>query len=213
FITSGEHDMVDQFVHIVLARIEGDPPGTKGISCFIVPKFRLDASGNPTIPNDVFCAGIEEKMGIHASVTTTMEYGRNGKCEGYLIGKPREGMSIMFEIMNEERINVGLQGNALASTAYGIALKYAKERLQGSAIEKGVSAGTQKVAIIEHPDVRRMLLNVKSTVEANRAILLYCSREIDLEKRAASETDKLAHATRIALLIPICKAYSSETGF
>lgn len=212
FITSGDHDMVPQVVHIVLARIEGDPAGTKGISCFIVPKFRLDAQGNPTIPNDVFCAGIEEKMGIHASVTTTMEYGAKGQCEGYLIGKPREGMAVMFEIMNEERVIVGLQGNALAASAYGLALRYAKERVQGSAIDRGVSAGTDKVAIIAHPDVRRMLLTVKAVTEANRALLLYCSRAIDLERKTDG-AEKQKHASRVALLIPICKAYSSETGF
>jgi alkylation response protein AidB-like acyl-CoA dehydrogenase len=212
FITSGEHDMVDQIVHIVLARIEGDPPGTKGISCFIVPKLRLDGSGNPTIPNDVFCAGIEEKMGIHGSVTTTMEYGKNGRCEGYLIGKAREGMSIMFEIMNEERIVVGLQGNALASTAYGLALRYAKERIQGSRIDAGKTATEQKVAIIEHPDVRRMLLQSKAQTEANRAIFLYTAREIDRERRSeGAEREK--RTSRVALFTPICKAYGSETGF
>ncbi len=212
FITSGEHDMTDQVVHIVLARIAGDPAGTKGISCFIVPKLRLDASGNPTIPNDVFCAGIEEKMGIHGSVTTTMEFGRNNACEGYLIGKPREGMSIMFEIMNEERIVVGLQGNALASTAYGLALRYAKERLQGSKIDAGKQATEQKVSIIEHPDVRRMLLLCKAQTEANRAILLYTAREIDRERRTEGAARE-KHSSRIALFTPICKAYSSETGF
>lgn len=207
FITSGEHDMTDNIVHIVLARIEGDPPGTKGISCFIVPKIRLDGT-----PNDVFCAGIEEKMGIHGSVTTTMEFGRNGKCEGLLIGKPREGMSIMFEIMNEERIVVGLQGNALASTAYGLALKYAKERLQGSKIDAGKTATEQKVAIIEHPDVRRMLLQCKAQTEANRALFLYTARELDRERKAEGK-EKEKHASRAALFTPICKAYGSETGF
>lgn len=207
FITSGEHDMTGNIVHIVLARIEGDPPGTKGISCFIVPKVRLDGTAN-----DVFCAGIEEKMGIHGSVTTTMEFGRNGQCEGYLIGKPREGMSIMFEIMNEERIVVGLQGNALASTAYGLALKYAKERLQGSRIDAGKTATEQKVAIIEHPDVRRMLLQCKAQTEANRAIFLYTARELDRERKA-SGPEREKHASRAALFTPICKAYGSETGF
>jgi alkylation response protein AidB-like acyl-CoA dehydrogenase len=207
FITSGEHDMTENVVHIVLARIAGDPPGTKGISCFIVPKTRLDGT-----KNDVFCAGIEEKMGIHGSVTTTMEYGRNGQCEGYLIGKPREGMSVMFEIMNEERIVVGLQGNALASTAYGLALRYAKERLQGSRIDAGKTATEQKVAIIEHPDVRRMLLQCKAQTEANRAIFLYTAREIDRERRSEG-ADREKRASRVALFTPICKAYGSETGF
>jgi alkylation response protein AidB-like acyl-CoA dehydrogenase len=212
FITSGEHDMVDNIVHIVLARIEGDPAGTKGISCFIVPKYRQDASGNFTVDNDCFCSGIEKKMGIHGSVTTTMEYGRNGKCEGYLIGKPREGMSVMFEIMNEERIVVGLQGNALATTAYGLALRYAKERFQGSRIDAGKTATEEKVAIIEHPDVRRMLLTCKAVTEANRGLFLYTSRELDRERRKEG-AERAKHSTRAALLTPVCKAWGSETGF
>ncbi|MGE0712989.1 MAG: acyl-CoA dehydrogenase [Planctomycetota bacterium] len=212
FITSGNHDMVDNVVHIVLARIEGDPAGSKGLSIFIVPKLRLDASGQPTIENDVFCSGIEEKMGIHGSVTTTMKYGENGGCEGYLIGKPRHGIRIMFDIMNEERIVVGQQGQALAATAYGLALKYSKERVQGSSIKAGKSISEEKVAIIEHPDVRRMLLTVKAQSEACRALLLKTSLLLD-EAHAAEGEAREALETRAALLTPICKAYGSEVGF
>lgn len=212
FITSAEHDMCDNVVHVVLARIAGDPPGTKGISIFIVPKNRLDEQGRPTIPNDVACISIEEKMGIHGSVTCSVAFGPNGKCEGYLIGNPRDGMPIMFDIMNEERIVVGLQGNALAGTAYGHALRYAKERIQGSAIDAGKTATEKKVAIVEHPDVRRMLLTCKATTEAVRAILLYAARELDRERRADG-AEKAKHERRVALLTPICKAYGSETGF
>lgn len=212
FITSGDHDMCDNFVHIVLARVEGDRPGVKGLSIFIVPKFRLDGEGKPTIPNDVFCAGIEEKMGIHGSVTTTMKYGENGGCEGYLIGERGHGIRIMFDIMNEERIVVGQQGQALAATAYGLALKYAKERIQGSSIKGGKSITTDKVAIIEHPDVRRMLLTVKAQSEATRALLLKTSLLIDAENQAEGEEHQ-ALSSRIGFLTPICKAYGSEVGF
>jgi alkylation response protein AidB-like acyl-CoA dehydrogenase len=212
FITSGDHDLVENVVHIVLARIEGDAPGVKGLSIFIVPKLRLDAEGKPTIPNDVFCTGIEEKMGIHGSVTTTMKYGEKGGCEGYLIGEPRQGIRIMFDIMNEERIVVGQQGQALAATAYGLALKYSKERVQGSSIAKGKSITTEKVAIIEHPDVRRMLLTVKAQSEACRALLLKTSLLLDQEAAAEGEERALL-AARAGLLTPICKAYGSEVGF
>lgn len=212
FITSGDHDMADNHVHIVLARVEGDGPGVKGLSIFIVPKFRLDANGKPGQKNDVFCSGIEEKMGIHGSVTTTMKFGENGQCEGYLIGKRKEGISIMFEIMNEERIVVGQQGQALAATAYGLALKYSKERLQGSSISKGKSITEEKVAIIEHPDVRRMLMTCKAQQEAARALLLHTGLLID-EAEHATGDEKVRIQRRIALLTPICKAWGSELGF
>ncbi len=212
FITSGEHDMAENHVHIVLARVDEDGPGVKGLSIFIVPKYRLDADGKPTLPNDVFCSGIEEKMGIHGSVTTTMKFGENGKCEGYLIGQRREGISIMFEIMNEERIVVGQQGQALAATAYGLALRYSKQRLQGSSIAKGKSITEEKVAIIEHPDVRRMLMTVKAQGEAARALLLHTGLLIDQEERAEG-AERARLSRRIALLTPICKAWGSEVGF
>ncbi|RMG14052.1 MAG: acyl-CoA dehydrogenase [Planctomycetota bacterium] len=212
FITSGEHDMAENIVHIVLARVDGDGPGVKGLSIFIVPKFRLDADGKPTIPNDVFCAGIEEKMGIHGSVTTTLKFGENGGCEGYLIGERKQGIQIMFDIMNEERIVVGQQGQALAATAYGLALKYAKERIQGSSIEKGKSITQEKVPIIVHPDVRRMLLTAKAQGEACRALLYKTGLVLDRERLAEGE-ERARHAALAAFLTPICKAYGSEVGF
>ena len=212
FITSGEHDLTPNVVHIVLARVEGDPEGSKGLSIFIVPKLRLDASGQPTIPNDVFCAGIEEKMGIHGSVTTTMKFGENGGCEGWLIGERRQGIEIMFEIMNEERVVVGQQGQALAASAYGLALLYSKQRHQGSSIAAGKSITPEKVAIIEHPDVRRMLLTVKAQSEAARALLFLTGLLIDREERAeGDERRKLSR--RLGILTPLCKAWGSEVGF
>ena len=207
FITSGDHDLTPNVVHIVLARVEGDPEGSKGLSIFIVPKVRLDGT-----PNDVFCAGIEEKMGIHGSVTTTMKFGENGGCEGYLIGQRRQGIEIMFEIMNEERIVVGQQGQALAASAYGLALLYSKQRLQGSSITAGKSITEKKVPIIEHPDVRRMLMTVKAQSEAARALLFHTGLVIDRETRASGE-EKLRLSRRLALLTPVCKAWGSEVGF
>jgi alkylation response protein AidB-like acyl-CoA dehydrogenase len=212
FITSGDHDMVDNVVHIVLARVEEDGPGVKGLSIFIVPKFRLDGDGKPTIPNDVFCSGIEEKMGIHGSVTTTMKYGESGGCEGYLIGERKQGIKIMFDIMNEERIVVGQQGQALAATAYGLALQYAKERVQGSSIAKGKSITQDKVRIIEHPDVRRMLLTVKAQSEACRGLLFKTALLLDQEASAEGE-EKVRVARRLGIMTPIAKAYGSEVGF
>jgi len=212
FITSGDHDMVDNVVHIVLARVEGDPPGSKGLSIFIVPKLRLDADGDATVPNDVRCAGIEEKMGIHGSVTTTMRYGDEGACEGYLIGERGRGIAIMFEIMNEERVVVGQQGQALAASAYGLALRYAKERIQGSSIAAGKSITEDKVAIVEHPDVRRMLLSVKALSEAGRALFMLTGLMIDRAERAEGEERKRLER-RLGLLTPVCKAWGSETGF
>jgi alkylation response protein AidB-like acyl-CoA dehydrogenase len=214
FITSGEHDMVENFVHIVLARIDGAPRGVKGLSIFIVPKFRFGDSGKADVYNDVFCSGIEEKMGIHGSVTTTLEFGREGKCEGYLIGEPGQGIRIMFEIMNEERIAVGQQGQALASFAYGHALKYAQERSQGSSIRKGKSIGKEKVAIIEHPDVKRMLMTCKAQTEALRAMLLWTASLLHkAEDLELAKEERKAIGRMAALLTPICKAHGSEVGF
>lgn len=215
FITSGEHNMTDNFVHIVLARIEGDPGGVKGLSIFIVPKYRFDDAGEATVYNDVYCAGIEEKMGIHASVTTTMEFGRQGDCIGEMIGQAGQGIRIMFHIMNEERIAVGCQGQALAAMAYGHALKYARERVQGSDIQKGKSITTEKVSIIEHPDVRRMLMTCKANTEALRAMLFWTALELQHAEKnpSLSKEERKAKSKLAALLTPICKAHGSELGF
>jgi alkylation response protein AidB-like acyl-CoA dehydrogenase len=214
FITSGEHDMTENFVHIVLARIEGAASGVKGLSIFIIPKYRFGDSGNADVYNNVFCAGIEEKMGIHASVTTTLEFGRDGDCEGYLIGEPGQGIRIMFQIMNEERIAVGQQGQALASFAYGHALKYAQQRLQGSSIRKGKSIGQKKVAIIEHPDVKRMLMICKAQTEGLRALLFWTASLLHKAEHGAGDKAERKELGRIAaLLTPICKSHGSEVGF
>ncbi|MGD8973523.1 MAG: acyl-CoA dehydrogenase family protein, partial [Desulfobacterales bacterium] len=164
FITNGEHDLTENIIHPVLARIDGDPPGTKGISIFIVPKIWVNEDGTLGEPNDITCTGIEEKMGIHASPTCSMALGTKGNCKGLLLGEERQGMKIMFQMMNEARLGVGFQAFCYASTAYLYALSYAKERIQGRALEKGKDPTAPQVPIIQHPDVRRMLLQMKAYV-------------------------------------------------
>lgn len=186
----------------------------KGLSIFIVPKFRLTESGEPGEYNHVYCAGIEHKMGIHGSVTTTLEFGQSGPCEGYLIGAPRQGIAIMFEIMNEERIAVGQQGQGLAAIATGHAMKYAQERVQGTDIRKGKTMVGSKVAIIKHPDVRRMLMSCKAQSEALRALLFWTSLLIHKEKHTdLPEAERHEASVLAALLTPICKSHGSEVGF
>jgi alkylation response protein AidB-like acyl-CoA dehydrogenase len=169
FISAGDHDMTENIVHMVLARIEGSPAGTKGISIFIVPKKRIEESG--LVDNDVITAAVEKKMGIHASATCALNFGEKDSCVGYLLGEENTGMKIMFNMMNEARLAVGFQGLAQASAAYMHALRYAKERFQGPEITRMRDATAPKVPIIEHPDVRRMLMWMKSVTEGIRALL------------------------------------------
>ncbi len=212
FISSGMHDLTENIIHMVLARIEGAPPGTKGISIFLVPRLRVDEKGN-LVDNDVTCAGIEHKMGIHGSATCVLNFGENGRCIGYLMGKENEGMRIMFDMMNEARLFVGLQGLAHASTAYLHALKYAKERLQGAPFEKMKDPTAPRVPIIEHPDVRRMLMFMKSGSEALRALMYVASYCIDRVEVAETEEEKELYQGYVDLLIPICKSVGSDLGF
>jgi len=212
FITGGDYDGKPNIVHPVLARIEGDPAGIKGISIFIVPKFRLKPDGSPGEPNDVGCAGIEHKMGIKGSATCQLSFGDNGNCLGELLGKPCQGIEIMFHMMNEERLNVGVQALGLASTAYLNALKYASERLQGTDIRmKGKS--TQLLPIIKHPDIRRSLLWMKSFVEGLRALNYYAAYCMDLRNAETDEQKKATANGFLEFLTPICKAYSSDMAF
>jgi alkylation response protein AidB-like acyl-CoA dehydrogenase len=200
FITFGDHDLADNIVHLVLARTPGAPPGTKGISLFLVPKFRLDANGRPGAPNDVRCVSIEHKLGIHASPTCIMSYGDEGDCLGWLIGEEQAGMRAMFTMMNNARLNVGLQGVSIAERATQAALAYAGQRVQGM-------RGGRPAAIVEHPDVRRMLLRMKSLTQAARALAYY----------AAGQTDRATLGDRDAkmradLLTPLVKAYGTDVG-
>jgi alkylation response protein AidB-like acyl-CoA dehydrogenase len=211
FITFGEHDLTENIVHAVLARIEGAPAGTKGISLFLVPKIRVNPDGSLGEPNDVRCAGIEHKMGIHGSPTCTMVFGENGACHGYLLGEENKGMRAMFQMMNEARISVGLQGAALANAAYRFALDYAKERVQSPDLTKGKDAGP--VTIIHHPDVRRMLLWQKAIAEGTRALLFRTGAWADYATALEDATERETYDGLVGLLTPICKAYASDQGF
>ncbi len=202
FITYGEHDFTTNIIHMVLARLPGAPEGTKGISLFLVPKFIPDAQGNSGKRNDVACVSLEHKMGIHASPTCTMMYGDAGGAVGWLVGKENEGLKCMFTMMNNARLFVGLEGVAVAEAAYQKALSYARERVQGTRLT-GKEGGS--IAIIEHPDVQRMLLTMKAMVEAGRALTYEAARYLDL----AQQGDEAAH-TRVDLLTPVVKAWCTD---
>lgn len=212
FISSGMHDLTANIVHMVLARIDGAPKGTRGISIFLVPRLRVDESGN-LVENDVACSGIEHKMGIHGSATCSLNFGENNRCIGYLMGEENKGMRIMFDMMNEARLFVGMQGLGHAGTAYLHALQYAKERLQGAPVEKMKDADAPRVPIIDHPDVRRMLMFMKSSTEAMRAMLHLTAYCIDRERVAETDEDRERFQGYVDLLIPICKSVGSDLGF
>ncbi len=213
FISCGDHDLCDNIIHPVLARIEGDPPGTGGISIFIVPKYRVNPDGTVGETNDVRTGNTEHKMGIKGSATCTLNFGDDGKCIGELLGREREGMKIMFHMMNEARLEVGMQGLSLASVAYEHAVDYAKGRIQGTAIWEMKNPDAKPVPIIEHPDVRRTLLWMKGYVEGIRALNYYGAYCIDMSETAETAEERERWRGMIELLIPICKAYSSEKAF
>ncbi|MGB0821088.1 MAG: acyl-CoA dehydrogenase family protein, partial [Ilumatobacteraceae bacterium] len=181
WITFGEHDMTDQIIHLVLARTPGAPPGTKGISMFLVPKFLLNADGSIGEKNDVSCVSIEHKLGIHGSPTCVMSYGENDGAIGWLVGEENEGMRNMFTMMNNARLSVGLQGLAITERAYQDAVQYANERRQGRAI--GAPAGEQSL-IVEHPDVRRLLMTQRAWIDAMRALTYTNAAFLDMAKAA-----------------------------
>lgn len=209
YITWGEHDLCDNIVHLVLARLPDSPPGTKGISMFIVPKFLVNEDGSLGARNDVSCVSIEHKLGIHASPTCTMAFGENGNCVGYLVGEENCGMRNMFTMMNHARIGVGLQGVAIAERAYQQSVGFAQDRVQSAAIG---AKSRESVAIINHPDVRRMLMTIRATAEAARAIIY---RNVWALDRVHSSTDKAEKAKAMGeadLLTPISKAYATDIG-
>lgn len=217
FISAGDHDLTPNIIHPVLARIEGDPKGTKGISIFMVPKYRFDEQGNILEFNDVVTGGIESKMGIHGNATCTLNFGENGKCIGYLMGEERQGMPIMFHMMNEERQGVGMMGASLAMAAYLHALDYAKGRFQGQNIIAMAmkDENAPQVPIIQHPDVRRMLLKMKSVTDGIRALCLLCYFCMDNEFNAmieGNEEQKEYWHGMIEMLTPMVKSYSTEMG-
>jgi alkylation response protein AidB-like acyl-CoA dehydrogenase len=213
FITSGEHDMCENHVHLVLARTPGAPKGFKGISLFLVPKFLPDASGDKGEYNDVVCAGIEHKLGIKASPTCTLSFGEEERCRGWLIGNEGEGLKIMFRMMNEARIGVGLQSLGLAAQAYLYAKDYANERVQGVDIEKMRDLDAPRVLISHHPDVRRMLLWCKAIVEGSRALLYFTAFQGELMRYSPEQQQAEAAHGLIELLTPICKAWVSDRAF
>lgn len=211
FISAGDHDLSENIIHMVLGRIEGDSAGTRGLSLFIVPKLRVE-NGN-LVDNDVVCTGIEEKMGLHGSCTCTLNFGDNDSCIGYLIDREREGITVMFHMMNEARQAVGRQGLAVGSAAYLQALAYTKDRLQGVHYTKTRDPAAPRVAIIDHPDMRFMLMKMKAYVEGCRGLVYYHAHCMDQEELAANEADKERWKGLVELLTPVCKAYSTDRGF
>jgi alkylation response protein AidB-like acyl-CoA dehydrogenase len=218
FISGGDHDLAENVVHLVLARVEGAPPGTKGLTLFIVPKLRVDADGKPGKANDVAVGALEHKMGINGSATCILNFGDNGECVGWPVGgeeKLNQGMPQMFRMMNGARIAVGVQGIAVASSAYLNALEYTRERKQGSSITHWKDATAPRVSIIEHADVRRMLLHMKAHVEGIRALAVKLTHHQDQVRVNTGKDEKAAayHQGQVDLLVPLVKAYGSDQGF
>ena len=216
FISGGDHDCASNIVHLVLARIEGAEPGTKGLSLFIVPKYRVNEDGSLGPSNDVKVASIEHKMGINGSATCVMQFGEEDGCIGYLVGGvPHQGMKQMFQMMNYARIGVGIQGLAIAGAAYLSALEYARDRKQGSSISAWKDPTAPRVPIIEHPDVRRMLLGMKAKVEGIRALIVKLSMHQDRATALGGKNDEQAsyHQGQVELLTPLVKAYASDQAF
>jgi len=213
FITAGDHDLVENIIHPVLARIEGDPAGTKGISIFLVPKYRVNEDGSLGERNDFEIAKIEEKLGIHGSSTCAMNFGDNGACYAELLGEERQGMKIMFQMMNEARLGVGLQGVSAAAIAYRHAVRYARDRLQGSSLMDFKNPEAPRVPIIQHADVRRMLLWMKANTESMRAMAYFSAYCFDKERMAKSDEDREKWIGYAEVLTPIVKAYCSDVAF
>ena len=210
WISGGEHDMVDNIVHLVLARIQGAPEGVKGISLFIVPKFIPDANGNPGERNNAKCVGLEEKMGIHGNATCVMQY---EDAKGWLVGEPNSGLKLMFVMMNEARVGVGLQGLGQAEAAYQAAVAFAKDRLQGRALTGAKNPDGPADPIIVHPDVRRMLLDSKAFIEGGRAFLFWTSLRGDLSHVHPDEAEREKAADYMSLLTPVVKGFLTDKGF
>jgi acyl-CoA dehydrogenase len=209
FITYGDHDLTDNIIHMVLARLPDAPPGTKGISLFLVPKRLVNADGSVGAPNDVVCAGLEHKLGIHASPTCVMKYGEKAGAVGYLVGQENRGLAAMFIMMNVARLAVGVQGVALAERATQRALAFARERKQGR--PPGAEA-PEMWPIVEHADIRRSLLAMKALTQAARAVCLVTAREIDLAQRAKTAEERQVAAMRAALLTPVAKGFSTDVA-
>lgn len=207
FITYGDHELTENIIHLVLARLPDAPEGTRGMSLFAVPKYLVNEDGTLGARNDVKCLKLEEKMGIHASVTAVMAYGEEGGAIGYLVGEENRGLNCMFTMMNQARLLVGVQGIGVAERATQQAFAYAQDRKQGNR-----SGSKETVAIIEHPDIRRMLFTMKSLTSAARAICLATGFAIDLAEKSPDEEIRAKNANLVALLTPIAKAFSTDVG-
>ena len=210
FISWGDHNLAENIIHLVLARIEGAPAGVEGISLFVVPKMRQNSDGSIAGSNDVVCGSIEKKMGLHASPTCVLNFGNNDDCIGYLCGEANRGLAHMFQMMNAARINTGVSGMALASTAYQNALEYTKSRTQGRDIA-GRKSGD--VPIIDHPDVRRMLLWMKATVDGMRSMIYTGAFWQDYALESPEGDEKQHYVNLLDFMTPIIKAYCSDMGF
>lgn len=210
FITYGDHDMTENIIHLVLARMSDAPAGVKGISLFIVPKFLVAEDGALNRRNDIWCSSLEHKLGIRASPTAAMSLGDDDGAIGYLVGRAHCGLEYMFTMMNHARLSVGLEGVALSERAYQKARDYARERVQGYALQFGRRSGA--VSIIHHPDVRRMLMTMKSLTEATRALAYYTAARVDIARAHPDGDVRGAAAARVALLTPIVKAWSTDVG-
>ena len=209
FITWGEHDCAENIVHMVLARTPGAPAGTKGISLFIVPKFLVNADGSLGARNDLRCVSLEHKLGIHGSPTCIMAFGDTGGAQGWLVGEENHGMACMFTMMNNARLSVGIQGLAVAERAYQAAVAFARQRVQSRAID---GAAPQAVPIIRHPDVRRMLMTMKATVEAMRALAYTTVAALDKAKRHPDAEIRARNQARADLLTPVVKGWLTDCG-
>src|SRR4030066_2508151 len=210
FITAGDNDMYENIIHPVLARIEGDPPGTPGISIFIVPKYHIKPDGSLGERNDIITSGIEHKMGIKGSATCSLSLGDNGKCIGWLLGEERQGMKIMFQMMNEARLDVANQASGCSSAAYMHSITYAKNRIQGS--DPAKRGDTASCLIIKHPDVKRTLLWMKSQVEAMRMLTLLAALCGDISHVEKGDQAKEAKGL-LDFLIPLCKAGNTDLAW
>ncbi|HEV7246284.1 MAG TPA: acyl-CoA dehydrogenase C-terminal domain-containing protein [Shinella sp.] len=210
FISAGDHDMSENIVHLVLARIEGAPEGTKGISLFIVPKFMLKDDGSPGTKNGVSCGAIEHKMGIHGNATCLMNY---DEATGFLIGAENKGLNAMFVMMNEARLGVGLQGLSIAEIAYQNAANYARERLQGRSLSGVKNPNGKADPLIVHPDIRRTLMTIKAWTEGGRAFTLWTALKSDIAHRSADEKERQAADDILGLMTPILKGVLTDKGF
>jgi acyl-CoA dehydrogenase len=212
YITYGDHDLTENIIHFVLARLPDAPAGTRGISLFLVPKVLVNDDGTLGERNDVVCAGLEHKLGIHASPTCTMKYGENGGAVGYLVGEENRGLATMFIMMNAARLAVGVQGVAVADRATQRAIAYANERRQGKSVLAGTLAPGEMSPIVEHADIRRTILTMQAMTQAARTICLMTAREMDVSHRGPTDEARAAAAARAALLTPVAKAFATDVG-